>query len=146
MKLAYVSGPYRAKTIRGVLKNIRIAEEIAIELWKMGYAVICPHSNTRLYDGAFDEGKISYHEDKEKSHWGGGSVQFIKGDLAILDRFDPKKDVIVMVPNWQSSGGATIEHNYAVEINIEAYYWDNEIDQKRLRQNAHDPDDDKEVR
>jgi hypothetical protein len=42
MRIAYVSGPYRANSIRQVLHNIRAAEEVAIQLWKFGYAVISP--------------------------------------------------------------------------------------------------------
>ncbi len=42
MKIAYTAGSYRASTEYGLVQNIRKAEAVAIELWKMGYAVICP--------------------------------------------------------------------------------------------------------
>jgi hypothetical protein len=51
LKIAYVAGPYRAKTKIGIILNILRARKVAKELWKMGYAVICPHSNSALMDG-----------------------------------------------------------------------------------------------
>jgi len=52
MKVAYISGPYRAATVHGVVENIRRAERVALKYWQLGYAVICPHTNTALFDGA----------------------------------------------------------------------------------------------
>lgn len=52
MRVAYVIGPYRAGTVRGIVENIRRAEEVALALWRLGFAVICPHKNTALFDGA----------------------------------------------------------------------------------------------
>ena len=51
-KLAYVAGPYRSKLGRlGILINIMRARKIARLLWKQGYAVICPHSNSAFMSG-----------------------------------------------------------------------------------------------
>ncbi len=94
MKVAYVSGPYRSQDgPNGILANIVAARAVAIELWRMGYAVICPHTNTALMDGAADD-----------SVW-------LAGDLEILKRCD----LIVMVPGWEESKGAISEYKYAVE-------------------------------
>ena len=41
-----MAGPYRADTIYGVAQNIQKARDVALRLWKLGYAAICPHSNT----------------------------------------------------------------------------------------------------
>lgn len=54
--VAYVIGPYRDK--RGawyVQKNIEKAASLATELWTLGYAVICPHTNTAHFDGVVSE-------------------------------------------------------------------------------------------
>ena len=51
MKLSYIAGPYRSDTINGIVQNIRNAEKVAIKYWRLGYAVICPHKNTALFDG-----------------------------------------------------------------------------------------------
>ena len=46
MKRAYIFGPIAAETEWGIYLNIERARVIAAELWKMGYAVFCPHANT----------------------------------------------------------------------------------------------------
>lgn len=97
MKVAYIAGPYRANTVSGIVDNIRKAEAVAIEYWKKGYAVICPHKNTALLDGVCND-----------DVW-------LKGDIEIMKRCD----VIVMVPGWAKSTGATDEYNIAVSLGME---------------------------
>ncbi|MCI0628570.1 MAG: DUF4406 domain-containing protein [Acidobacteria bacterium] len=101
--LAYVSGPYR--DYRGewfVRQNIREAEAVALELWRMGFAVICPHKNSEGFGGA-----------------AGDPEPWISGDLLVVER----SDLIVMLPRWQESEGARIEMNHATESRIPVYYW-----------------------
>jgi hypothetical protein len=100
LKLAYISGPYRAPTIRGIVENIRRAEAVALKYWKLGYAVICPHLNTRLFDGALPD-----------YYW-------LSGDMEILSRCD----VIVMCERWQLSVGATREKELAQKLGKEIIY------------------------
>lgn len=100
--LAYVSGPYRDK--RGtayVEDNIRAAEEVAKSLWQMGYAVICPHANTRHFDGIV------------------GADDFIEGDLVLVERCD----LVVFLPNWAHSQGAKQEFRHAVQHGKPVYLW-----------------------
>ena len=99
MKVAYVAGPYRAPTPYQTLRNIREAEYAALKLWKMGYAVICPHKNTALFDGECDD-----------STW-------LEGYLEILKRCD----LIVPLPNWPESEGSQVEILYALKHNIPMY-------------------------
>jgi len=106
MKVAYVAGPYTADTIHGVVQNIRNAEAVAVELWKMGYAVICPHKNTALFDGICED-----------SVW-------LEGDLKILKRCD----ILVLAKGWRSSKGACKEVKIAIEYHIPAYCWETERD------------------
>jgi hypothetical protein len=104
MKLAYVAGPYRASTESGVVQNIRNAEAVAVELWKKGYAVICPHKNTALFGGlAPDE-------------------VWLKGDLVMMERCD----LVVLVPGWHTSSGTRAEVARAKELGIPMYEagWD----------------------
>ena len=101
MKVAFVSGPYRSDTESGIVRNIREAEKVAIELWCMGYAVICPHKNTSLLGGLCDD-----------SVW-------LEGDLELLKR----SDCIVMTSGWQISEGSRIEHRHAKRGNIPIFYW-----------------------
>src|SRR3990172_2170462 len=97
MKVAFVSGPYRADTVHGIVKNIRRAERLSIELWKLGYAVICPHKNTALLDGVAPD-----------DVW-------LQGDLAMLKRCD----VCVFIAGWEKSTGAQAEREFCKENGIE---------------------------
>lgn len=102
MKLTYIAGRYRAKSINQVHNNIQIARQYAYKYWKLGDAVICPHMNTAFMDGP---------EFEDADNW-------INGDLRILEACDK----IVMLPKWQSSKGAIKEHQKAKELNLEIIY------------------------
>lgn len=105
MRVAYISGPYRSKTIHGVLENIRKAEKVAIRFWKLGYAVICPHMNTALMDGICDD------------------ATWLTGDLEIISRLDPMRgDVLVAMKDYEGSVGSVIEIEKAIERGIEIIY------------------------
>jgi hypothetical protein len=111
MKVAYVAGPYRDP--RGpyyIGRNIEVAREIAIALWNMGYAVVCPHTNTAFMDGAAPD-----------SVW-------LNGDLEILRRCD----IIVMVPGWEKSTGAKGELLCAKDASLSVYYWADPMDRALL--------------
>lgn len=100
MKVAFISGPYRADTIRGTVENIRRAEAVAIKYWKLGYAVICPHKNTALFDGTADD------------------AVWLRGDLELLCR----SDICVMLSEWEASEGSRREHLVAQQQGIEIVY------------------------
>ena len=100
MRLVYVAGPYRGPSAWKIEENIRRAECLALEVWKGGMACICPHTNTRFYQGeAADE-------------------IWLQGDLEIMSRCD----WVLMVPGWESSTGATAERDYAIRIGIPVVY------------------------
>ena len=105
MKVAYVAGPYNADSIYSIVQNIRRAEFVALSLWKMGYAVICPHKNTSLLDG-----------ECTRQTW-------IDGDLEILRRCD----LLVVLPNWGESEGTRDEISQAEVLNIPIFYWPDDI-------------------
>jgi uncharacterized protein DUF4406 len=84
MRLIYVAGPYRAPCEWQVLQNIRRAEAMAIEVWLMGAACICPHKNTAFFGGAAAD-----------SVW-------LEGDLEIVRRCD----AIICVEGWELSAGS----------------------------------------
>lgn len=95
MRVAYIAGPYRDP--RGayyVRQNIRVAEEAALALWRAGFAVICPHMNTALFDGAADD------------------AVWLAGDLEIIKRCD----FVVMVGDWNRSEGAMAERRMASSL------------------------------
>lgn len=101
MELAYIAGPYRAKTRIGIIKNIMAARKVAQELWKAGYAVICPHSNSALFSSVPEE-------------------SFIDGDIEILKRCD----AVVLVPEWEESTGTLSEIEVAIANGIPVYVWE----------------------
>jgi hypothetical protein len=107
MKLAYVSGKYTDN--RGPVfaeLNICYAAEVAIKLWSLGIAVICPHTNTKHFDGATDY------------------ETFLDGDMLMID----KCDLMVMVDNWSTSSGAKLERDRAISKNIPVFEWSYSLD------------------
>ena len=100
MRLIFVSGPYRAPTKQGIDANIYAAMHAAKELWKSGFAVICPHANTANFDGIVPD------------------EIFLEGDLEILRRCD----CIFMMANYKNSLGACGELRIAKELGLEIIY------------------------
>lgn len=101
-KLAYVAGPYRDS--RGawfIQENIRAAERLSLELWAMGFAIICPHKNTAFFDGLLPD------------------RAWLDGDLTILARCD----LLVLGPRWRASRGARGEREFAERKGIPIYEW-----------------------
>jgi nucleoside 2-deoxyribosyltransferase len=101
MRLIYVAGPFRAPNSWAIEQNIRRAETVALELWRMGAAVICPHANTRFYQGAAPD------------------EVWLEGDLEMLGRCD----AVVLVENWEKSAGTMAERSYAKLHNIPVFEW-----------------------
>jgi Domain of unknown function (DUF4406) len=97
MSLIYIAGPYRGD----VEKNVEAARKVAVELWKKGHAVICPHANSYKMD------EHGVHDDA-----------FLSGDLIILARCD----AIVLLSNWEDSAGARAELDYANKLGIPVYH------------------------
>src|SRR6266481_6218216 len=96
MKVVYIVGPYRASCEYEVLQNIRLAEELAVSVWRAGAACICPHKNTAFFGGAAED------------------AVWLKGDLEILRRCD----AALCVKGWEKSIGATGEVELAKSENI----------------------------
>jgi hypothetical protein len=107
MKLAYVAGPYRGKSKNKIINKLQVirdilaAREVAKELWRMGYAVLCPHSNTALFDGVAPD------------------QTFLDGDLLILDRCD----LIVLQGKWWDSKGTLGEIKRAKQNEMPIFEW-----------------------
>jgi len=99
-KVIYIAGPFRAPHAWGIEQNVRVAEELALQVWLIGAACICPHSNTRFFQGAAPD-----------HIW-------LEGDLAIL----LKCDFVLMTPNWEKSAGARKERDSAIEHGIPVFY------------------------
>lgn len=99
MKVIYIAGKFRGKSAWDIEQNVRRAEELALQAWRLGFAVICPHTNTRFFDGAAND-----------NIW-------LEGDISILLRCD----AVLLVDNWKQSQGAQTEVKVAKENNIPVY-------------------------
>jgi hypothetical protein len=109
MRVFYIAAPFRASNAWEIEQNIRQAEEAALEIWRMGAAVICPHTNTRFFQGAAPD------------------EVWLAGDLEILRRCD----AIYMVGGWSNSSGAVKERDLAARLGMPIFY---EREQSRIRQ------------
>ena len=99
-KVAYIAGPYRSSTIRGTVENIRRAEAVALKYWQLGYAVICQHKNTALFDGALPD-----------SVW-------LEGAITLMELCD----VVVVFRGYMESSGTIAEINRATFLGMEIIY------------------------
>lgn len=100
MKLVYVAGPYRAKTQWEVYQNIRRAEALALEVWKLGAIAICPHKNTEMFGGTLPD------------------EVWLEGDLVIIKRCD----AMICTSDWEKSVGANKEVIFAREIELPVFH------------------------
>lgn len=91
MIVVYIAGPYRAPHAWQRELNIREAEALAFEVWRRGMVALCPHTNTRHFDGALPD------------------HMWLAGDLLLLDRCD----AVLLTARWQESEGAKAEERYA---------------------------------
>jgi len=101
LRVIYVSGPYSNKDWEGISVNILKARDVAIKLWKEGWAVICPHCNTAHFDTHIKDRSV-----------------FIRGDLEILRRCD----AIFMLKGYKQSFGARCELRLAKCLGLEVIY------------------------
>lgn len=86
-KVIFVGGPFRGKSAWEVEQNIRRAEALALEVWKLGAVAICPHTNTRFFDKELPD------------------EVFLDGIIEILKRCD----AMVLTEDWERSTGARNE-------------------------------------
>jgi nucleoside 2-deoxyribosyltransferase len=98
--VVYIAGPYRGKDNWEIEQNIRRAEELALDVWRAGFTALCPHTNTRHFQGALPD------------------EAWLDGDLAMLERCD----AVLMTPDWHRSQGAVAERDHAFNKAINVFY------------------------
>ncbi len=101
MKVVYIAGPFRAENAWEVEQNIRRAEELSLELWREGIAAICPHTNTRFFQGAAPD-----------DVW-------LAGYLEVLRRCD----AVLTVDEWTHSAGAQAEVEEAQRCGVKVFFY-----------------------
>lgn len=110
LPVIYISGKFRGKSSWEVEQNIRLAEELSLQVWLRGAVALCPHMNTRYFQGAAPD------------------EVWLKGDLELVLR----SDALLMVPNWRTSVGARMELEYATKFGIPIYYSLEEMEKAEL--------------
>jgi nucleoside 2-deoxyribosyltransferase len=98
----YLAGPYRADTWGKVMTNVAQAMDVAAELLRAGFTVICPHSMTHSFEMYKLEDDV-----------------FLDSDLRLLERCD----AVIMLPNWRASSGSRAEYQHAKFRDILAWEW-----------------------
>lgn len=106
MRLLYVAGKYRGPSLWEIENNVRRAEEVAFELWLLGAAVICPHTNSRFFHGILPDEDL------------------LDGTRVIMERCDG----IVLIPGWEDSIGARAERAMAYSRRLSQFIWPEDRD------------------
>lgn len=83
MMVVYIAGPFRAAHAWGIEQNVRRAECVAYQVFAGGHVALCPHTNTRHFDGSLPD------------------QIFIDGTLELMRRCD----VVIVLPDFQKSQG-----------------------------------------
>jgi hypothetical protein len=103
--ILYLSGPYSANEYSSVAENIERARQFALLAWRAGWAAFCPHLNT----AHFEDCCTLAHAD------------WMDGDLTFIERMDPDRDAMLMLPYWSQSQGALQEREAALRRGIRVY-------------------------
>jgi hypothetical protein len=89
--IVYVAGPFRGPNVWAVEQNIRRAEDLAMEVWKLGAVPVTPHLLGRFTDKVFPD-------------------EFMLASMrALLERCD----ALLLAPGWDRSAGTLDEVVYA---------------------------------
>lgn len=99
MKVVYVAGPFRGVDAWTVERHVRHAEELAYAVAGLGAMPLCPHTNTRFFDGTMTD-----------EFW-------LDGTLELMSRCD----AVVLTDDWQSSAGARAEVVKAHQLSIPVF-------------------------
>ena len=117
MRLIYVAGPYSGKTKGEIAIHIERGMRICLELIYLGYAVHCPW---------LDQGYGSVCPIPGLSEVDVNAPDMVKmlqkNSLAILERLDPSRDGILLIPGYQGSEGANRELYLAKKRGLPVFY------------------------
>lgn len=99
MPVIYIAGPFRGANAWEVEQNIRRAESLAFQVAQLGAMPLCPHTNTRYFDGTLTG-----------EFW-------LEGTLELLRRCD----AVLFTPCWLRSSGARGEHAEAERLGLPCF-------------------------
>ncbi len=84
---------------------------MAEELWRLGFAPFCPHSNSAFLSGLVPE------------------QQFLEAGIEFLKR----SDLAITLKGWENSKGSLLELSICKENNIPTFYSLDELKQRKLQ-------------
>ena len=99
LPVIYICAPYRSDSEWELVQNIRRAETMALNVWRIGGVALCPHKNTAHFGG------YSSLEDKV----------WLNGDMELLARCDA---MFCEIPYETASRGMLQEIEFCMEHNI----------------------------
>ena len=99
MKIVYIVGPLRSDNKKQQQQNIKDAREVALKLWRAGFAVICSHLNSGKFDRIVEDEIL------------------LPGSAKIMLRCD----FIVVFGKWRESIGSVSEITIAKEAEMSIY-------------------------
>lgn len=94
-----MAGPFRASTPWQIQQNIRRAEELSLEVAKLGAMPLCPHKNTENFHGLLTDEFL------------------LNGTMDLLRRCD----AVVLCDGWKQSIGTRGEVEEAKRLGIPVY-------------------------
>lgn len=103
----YVAGPLSAATPELIKMHIEKADKITRELIVRGHFVFCPHTQSASH---FDDGRPEFMD-----------YQWIV-EYHDIDGWVSVCDAIYMLPDWEKSKGAVMEHEAAQRMGLEVFY------------------------
>lgn len=104
MPIIYISGPYRASSRWAQECNCRNAEDVALEVAKLGCIPLCPHTMYRHFDGTLTD-----------EYW-------LEATKQLLLRCDGMLQVAQIGEDGRRSEGTEIEEDLAMEQEIPFAY------------------------
>lgn len=102
MRLVYIAGRFSAPTREGIEANIRAAEDVGIEVARMGLFPVIPHANTA---------RSEFGDVRPYEFW-------IRGTLMLMRACD----LVLMLDGWEQSRGACGEHAEAKRSLMPVFY------------------------
>ena len=98
--MIYTAGAYQAPTSWQREQNIRQAEEAALAIAKLGAAPLCPHTNTRFFEG-----------ECTPEFWYEATMELLR-----------RCDAVFVVGDWKQSKGTMKEVEEAGRLGIPVFF------------------------
>lgn len=104
MKVVFIAGPYTGDGSKETIeKNVREAEEYAVNLATLGIGFFCPHRHTAHFSEMSSAPEQFYYD----------------LDMEFLKRI---ADAILIMPGWENSAGAKREVECAKQLGLKMFF------------------------